>query len=264
MKTTFFRLTLLLVGITLVGAGCNSGCGRKISPFKSDQTVSSTPSDALSNPPNNQTVSSPITIERIPAALSEAPQKFIIKNEGALIKEIIPRQDTPFTMRVFKQTDKYVYIAGYREGLGGYILFEADPTVLYQVKLENNEIVDLSSGSGLVVEDIFKDDLIAWADILHKKIVVRRINGNFQLETKVLVKYTQFGNVHFSPDGKKFAYAAALGNPDKEAGAVFVVDIDTGKQVLIAETKELNRYFEISGWKNNDEVDYVDRGVIQK
>lgn len=260
MNTRLFKLFLLLVGIVLVGAGCNSGCVRKVNPFKEDKSTSSTSYQSSTTSPDNI---SPVVVERMPSSLTEEPQKFILKKNGKVVKEIIPVQGNPFTMRVFKQTDRYVYIAGYREGLGGYILFEADPIVLYQVNLENSEAVELTRND-LIVQDIFNDDLIAWVDVVNRKIIIRRINGNFELQTNVPSKYSQFGNVRFSPDGKKFAYAAALGNQDKEAGAVFVVEVNTGKQVLVAETTEAHRYFEVTGWKSSEVVDYVDRGVVEK
>lgn len=72
---------------------------------------------------------------------------------------------------------------------------------------------------------------------------------------QILAKYGQVGDVHFSPNGAKLAYAAAVGDPEKESGAVYVIDIATGKQTRIAETKK-SGYFHVNGWKDAIAVDY--------
>lgn len=249
----------LLTGITILGAGCNPGCLRKNGIFKTDAQINT----ATDTPQTPSETPLPVTIERIPSSLAEAPQKFTIKKDGQVITEVIPTNGNPFTMRIFKQTEKFVYVGGYRDGMGGYVLFEADPTVIYQIDLETKNVVNLSRGE-LVVQDIYNDDMVAFSDLKQKKVVLRRINGNFQQEVKVPSKYGQFGNVRFSPDGTKVSYAAAVGNPDKEVGAVFMIDVQTGKQTLVSETNEPNKYFEVDGWKDNGTVDYVDRGVNEK
>lgn len=265
MKKTS-ALSLILMGFAILGAGCNPGCGRKQNIFKEDSATQNLAKDNRAEGTDKQTTSAPITIDREPASLSEAPTKFIIKKDGSQIKEINIKDGSPFTMRVFKQTDNFVYVAGYREGLGGYILFEADPITLYQINLKTNEVVDLTK-QNLIVEDIYNDDAIAWADPTKRKIVIGHIGKNSELTINVPKMYSQFGNIHFSPDGKKIAYAAAVGNPDNEAGAVFMVNIesiDSLQETLVAKTSEGSKYFEVNGWKDNDTVDFVDRGVTEK
>jgi tricorn protease-like protein len=258
MVTSKMKLGTLLVGVVVLGAGCNQGCLSKGSVFKKDLPAIGSPTSTAADIPVERVV-----IERMPSSLAEAPQKFIIKKDGVAVKEVVPVNGTPFTMRVFKKSDAFVYVAGYKEGIGGYILFEADPENLFQIDMNTGNVVDLTR-TGLVVQDIFQDDLVAWSDPVNKKIVVRRINGNFQMEFVVPKKYAQVGNVKFSPDGKHIAYAVAVGNENKESGAVYSGNLETGKQVLISETVDPNKYLEVSGWKDATTVDYVDRGVNEK
>jgi tricorn protease-like protein len=262
MKKTSI-LSVVLVGLAILGAGCNSGCGRKQNIFKEDDASQNLATDNQTEPGDMQTSSSPITIDREPTSLSEAPTKFVFKKDGTTIKEITTSKSSPFTMRIFKQTDNFVYVAGYREGLGGYILFEADPITLYRVDLKTNEVIDLTR-KDMIVEDIYGDNMIAWADPVNKVITVTYPADSSPARFSVPKKYGQFGNIRFSPDGKKIAYAAAIGNVDKEQGAVFVANIETGKQNLVIETTEENKYYEVNGWKDNNTVDFVDRGVTEK
>lgn len=257
MQRKYLTFVALLTGVVILGAGCNQGCLRGDSFFKKDVPDVTTPS---STPP---IATQRVLVERIPSSLSELPQKFVIKKDGVVVKEVVASNGQPFTMRVMKETEVFSYVAGYREGIGGYILFEADPEMVFQIDLHTGDVLDLTR-KGLVLQDIFEDDLVAWSDVVARKVVVRRINGNFQMEFIVPKKYTQFGNVKFSPDGKRVAYAVAIGNPEAERGAVYNADLETGKQVLVSETDSAQKYFEVNGWKDAKSVDYADRGVNDK
>ncbi len=250
------KLLVLLGSTILFGAGCNQGCWNKQPLFKQD--VDQTEQVATT------TVSvEPFLIERVPVSLAEPAQKFILKKEGVVIKEIIPVNNELFTMRIFKETDKFIYVAGYHEGVGGYTLFETDPTILYQVNKQTNDVVDVTR-KGMIVEDIYGDDLLAWADIVNKAVVVQYVGAVSQIKFDVPKKYSQFGNIRFSPDGSKIAYAAAVGDVTKEGGVVYSADLVTGKQKLITEIKDDDKYFEIQGWKSTSTINYVDRGVNEK
>jgi hypothetical protein len=78
MKKTSI-LSVVLVGLAILGAGCNSGCGRKQNIFKEDDASQNLATDNQTEPGDTQTSSTPITIDREPTSLSEAPTKFVIK-----------------------------------------------------------------------------------------------------------------------------------------------------------------------------------------
>ena len=69
--------------------------------------------------------------------------------------------------------------------------------------------------------------------------------------------YTVIGDVRISPDGKEVAFALAAQNPDKERGAVYRLNLETGKTTLVAATKpDDNTYFQVHGWTAQGTVIY--------
>lgn len=84
-------------------------------------------------------------------------------------------------------------------------------------------------------------------------------------------KYGQFGDIKFSPDGKKLAYAAIVGDYyteftqlNDQYTAVYTLDIATGIHTLVEEGHgQLSTHgdgspapYRIKGWKDNDTLEY--------
>jgi hypothetical protein len=91
-------------------------------------------------------------------------------------------------------------------------------------------VIDLTR-KDMIVEDIYGDNMIAWADPVNKVITVTYPADSSPARFSVPKKYGQFGNIRFSPDGKKIAYAAAIvyrgvwdGKPFEDKGSVLEID----------------------------------------
>lgn len=70
----------------------------------------------------------------------------------------------------------------------------------------------------------------------------------------------ELGDMHFSPDGKKIAYATytfGRGNNDEQLnsanmGYAYIIDLETGKQTLLRVIKKHNVIVRITDWKENN------------
>ncbi len=193
-----------------------------------------------------------------------------IKHGNVVVGEI-PNGWGVYKTKVIRVTDKAVYIESCRKELNGYQLFGVCPRRIYRVTLATNElrnVVNGPRGNLDLAEDISpKESLVAigrsgtdnQASLL--TVVSKNIADDSEQVFPVSPGYNQLGDLRFSPDGKKIAYAVAVGRPHDEAGAVFVVVLKTGAQTKIIETTNPNSYFRIKGWKDATTVDYTEVGL---
>ena len=161
-------------------------------------------------------------------------------------------------INVFKQTKQFVYLAPEIDGLGGYILYEALPTRVIRVDLKTGDQKVFQVGG--VLEDISQDEkqmlwVVAGQGSLNFAIY-DTATGKRTLTIPVEKKFSQAGNARFSPDMKKFAYAAALGIPDRDGGAVISVDIAKKQQTKLVEDLHVNKVPRVYGWKSASTIDY--------
>lgn len=163
---------------------------------------------------------------------------------------------------ITKITDKNAYIETCATGFGGYIWYHFCYGNTYRVNLSTGEVLQLDSPLEGIEEQFFQDvspdeQSTVWTSTSINKIVVYTVGKDEAVHTfDVDKKYTQFGDVKFSPDGKKLAYAAIVGNPDEEFSAVYIIDIATGKQTPVIE--DLAGPFNVEQWENNETVLYSD------
>lgn len=71
----------------------------------------------------------------------------------------------------------------------------------------------------------------------------------------------EFGDIHFSPDGKKLAYGAYIfngaRNPSVIVGGmsyVYIVDLETGKQSMLQLTKKADTVLRVTDWREEQPV----------
>jgi hypothetical protein len=181
-------------------------------------------------------------------------QKFRIYNNGQKIGVITPAKDQGaddrnlYDYTIFKQFNNEVYIGFVPYGIGGYMLYFG-PSYLYRIDLSTKKIKNVLNGG--FVTDVSADGKLIY--VIHRSgqefIVLKNLQTGFVKKFAVASKYKQAGDALFSPNGKKIAYAAALGNPEKEAGKIFIVDIATGDKKIVA---TINKgAYQILGWKYN-------------
>ncbi len=171
-----------------------------------------------------------------------------------------------YRISVIRVTDNNVYLQICPPEVKGYMLFGVCPRRIYQVNLTTNELRNTVSGNRGnldMAEDISADETWVAAgrsdpdsSVGPITVVVQEIIGERKYEFPVMNGFNQMGDVRFSPDGRSIAYAAALGTPGTEAGAIFMIDIASGVQTEVAKSTRPNSYLRITGWKDAATVDY--------
>lgn len=259
--------SLAFLGVAGIATSIYSWRNTKECNIFTDQSITKT--DGM-NSLNAESASKPLqaptdaqSIEYIPdmrfeVSYSEEAQGFKtnikIKDGDTLISEI--SEEGSLSPEIIKQSDSAVYIGLFPDGVGGYILYPLDPIKSYRYDLQKKTMSEIKG----VVGDVSLDEkLIVGRESGEQegkiKIVVRKIDtGEVVREFPVPDKYLQAGTVMFSPNGKKIAYAAALGDPDleEESSEVFWADIENGTQNVAEQPSE--GVYEIKRWKDNERL----------
>lgn len=150
---------------------------------------------------------------------------------------------------IIKQTPLDVFLGTRLVGIGGYILYDTLPNkAVYRydfqtssfTQLQVPQISDVSVSEANMVYVKANSHTIVWADK----------DGNELKTFTVDSKYQQFGDIFISLNEQKIAYAAAIGNPDHESGAIFSIDIASGKQTQV--TAIPSGVPHVNGWNSND------------
>jgi Tol biopolymer transport system component len=189
----------------------------------------------------------------------------VIKRDGEVIGEL-PNGWGVYKTEVIRADGRYVYLQNCRKEVNGYLLFGVCPRRIFRVTLANNElrnVVNGVRGNIDMAEDVSPDGM--WValgrsepkrtdGILH--VVVKSIEGGEEQSFPASNEYNELGDMHFSPDGLKLAYAMALGKPNDEVGAVYTIDLKTGETKMVAKNTKPNSYLRVKGWKHDGTVDY--------
>lgn len=170
----------------------------------------------------------------------------------------------PSFLELFATTTKAIYLRRVPDGLGGYILFNTIQTPLIRIDAETGEVRKITSRSQFTsAQDVSRDDsLIAFVvneDPRGKGIATFDPAKNLHKFYPITppAPYTVIGDVRISPDGSEVAFALAAQNPDKERGAVYRLNLTTGKTTLIASTKPGdNTFFAVHGWTPQGTIIY--------
>lgn len=139
-------------------------------------------------------------------------------------------------------------------GLGGYILFGGRSSLydLDDTTGQSTELIPFSPESGAICLDGLSLDFTLIGSHCDKQISV--INLQTRARTVIsppagvpLDQIGQEGNVTFSPDGRRVAFAMAHGDPENEQGWVAVTDDLSGSSRLVA-TSPARSYYNVLGW----------------
>ena len=180
----------------------------------------------------------------------------------------IPNGWGKYRVGIFRITAHNAYIYSCFKESKDYLLFGLCPRRIFQVNLTTGawrNVIDGTRSYYDLAEDISPDEELA---VLGRSdtpgpqsvlsVVVRSIGSEEEIDYPVAdQEYNQLGDMRFSPDGSKVAYALARGVPGSEAGAVYMLDIESGQQKLVAKTDKPNTYMRVSGWKDTTTVEYA-------
>lgn len=222
-------------------------------PANTDQSTSpdSTPLTPVT-PPTSKTPSGKIEV-----ALTKDFTKFAVTKDGkelasAALPASLQGVNGEAEAKILKQTPQSTYIQVCATGFGGYILYNFCYGSLYKMDLATNVITDLKIEH---TQDVSPDEtMVASVDTKNNKIIITTVATGKQSTFSVLPEFGQYGDVKFSPDSTKFAYAAAVGDPQNESGKVFKVDIKSKNWEAVARSTKSS--MNVLGWKDNDTVDY--------
>lgn len=173
----------------------------------------------------------------------------IVTNNGVKVGDIpIPNSEI---VSILKQTKTNAYLQVRPDGLGGYVLYPMS-FPLYKLDLVANTLAKISDSASDVSDS---ERYIVGTNHSAHIITLLDLSANKTQEFTVESKYAQFGDVKVSPNDKKIAYAASIGNPDNEKGDIFIVTIAGGAQLKV-NNYEINRSTKVFGWSTNDDLDW--------
>ncbi len=160
-------------------------------------------------------------------------------------------------VHIIKETPKSVYFNTCATGFGGYIFYRFCYGPGYRFDSTTNVVTKILS-DGEIYDVSVNEDSFIWLPNGTKNANTLKVrNMATKLDKTIIVpkKYNQHGDAKFSPDGKKIAYAAIVGDAENEQGSVIMVDLATGKQTYIVKDNPEDIYA-IFGWTDNNTVDY--------
>lgn len=155
----------------------------------------------------------------------------------------------------FWSTDgQWLYFSKEPMGIGGYILFSGGSS-LYKININTKEIIDviptdLSEEPVACLDAISTDFRYVAEHCAQNLIRIRDLtsggSSNFIPPQLIANVNLLAGSARFSPDGKKLAYAIAVG-AQNEKGWVAVSDtaVDNSKVIM---TSQAGSYYTVAGW----------------
>jgi len=238
MKLTIIHTTAAVIVLALIGFGVflKMTDNAKIQDLQSQIKSSSAPVDKT-------TVSAPNS--SVPSSEGFTAEKFQAMAGSSGSIDITRASHVYFLKKI--GNDLFFYVTP--DGLGGYILYNGEwPTFKFDgTKFSKiaDDVADVSSSQKYFVFSDYTKKEIYIANMSDKKVV-----NTFKVDPK----YGNFGEIVFSPDETKIAYAASLGEPDNEQGDVFIINIATGEQTKAKSFPDAAAHF--VGWKDNSTLSY--------
>lgn len=248
------KITLFTSALLLLGAGCS-----RYAPETAPALDPITPT-AVNNPavePAKPTTT-PITPSTTPKLVTTTPISF-----PNLLAQDNSRGELT-ALNLFATSSDAFYFQRELDGMGGYIIFNVNQNPLIRVDRSTGEMKIITTKTKFTApEDVMPDDsLIAYVvseDPRGKGIATVDPATGLQKFYPITppAPFTLLGNVRFSPDGKEVAFAMAVGDPDHEQGAVYRLNLATGKTTRVAITKPAdNTYFTVLGWTPQNTINY--------
>lgn len=178
--------------------------------------------------------------EDLKVVLKEDGHTFEVWNFGNKIGEIEKEHSA---VSLFKRDNGYAYLGVEPVGLGGYILF-GGPSEVYRADESSLTKVYDGSGKNGFASDVSQDKLVAIEDSSMEggrpSVVVYDLATQKSQSYPVSSRYGVAGEAYFTQSDDKVTYEAAIGNPDSEEYALYMIDLATGKQTQVGDAKSLN------------------------
>lgn len=176
---------------------------------------------------------------------------------GGELVETITVEFPESEARIYRQTSCYAYVAISATGRGGYILY-GGPDLLYRLDLTTKALEPIAFQGFL--SDVSADEtlLVSISSVSGENVtpalyVVDIETGSAHGYSFQQPPYQFVGDAKFSPNGKKIAFSAAVGNPEMEESALFILDLETGEFSAIGKLGEpTTDIYHVSGWADND------------
>ncbi len=264
----------LLLSLVII-LGVVSGCGQDKSLIL-DNSSSPTTTDNSTSPIATTTTSSKtlsnekpvITFENVfpDSAGKSLPKGIAIKKNGKAVQQLEYRPS--MSLVAIKQTDKYAYFGFFDDKALNHMFNDQNPLILYRIDLQTNELKTIVESNTQIyyTQDISPDEkwvagitqITGGKDI--PKVFVQSTDNPSDVKTFMIDSYfTYAGNVRFSPNTKKIAFAAgAVLDNGRAQSAVYIIDLDTRSLTQIERTpRTRNAYFEVKGWKDSQTVNYI-------
>ncbi len=188
---------------------------------------------------------------------------------GRVVGEL-PTALGTYQVNTVRRTDRFAYFEHCPKEAAGYLLFGVCPRKIYRLNLNTfgfNNV--LGTDSADLAEDISPDETLVAAGRaasgnqgVELQVYLKQIDGAEEKAYPVFGGFTQLGDLHFSPDGTRLAYALAIGNPGSEGGVVGMLSLTDGRNEVVASSTVPGVYYRVKGWKDNNVVQY-DESRIQ-
>lgn len=243
MLVAFGMFIMLMIGIVLTHgvylrgeSDSSSWWGMKVEELVKDEEddTEAVSGNAASEADADEETSVNQGLEIIP---NEDHTVFEVRNYGNKLGEIKTQySDVALFKKSFDGNDYYIGVTP--EGLGGYYLF-GGPGELYQADAESVTKIYDGTGKNGFVSDVAGNKLVAVENPAggNLSIVVYDLAAQKSQSYPVAAPYAVAGEAYLTVSGNKVIYRAALSNPDNEKYVQYLVDLTTGKQTQIDETK---------------------------
>ncbi len=172
---------------------------------------------------------------------NEERSVFEVWNFGNKIGEIRAEHSA---VSLFKRDSGRSYLGIRPDGLGGYILF-GGPSEVYRVDESSLTKVYDGNGKNGFASDVANDKLVAIEDPSaegkHPSVAVYDLKTQKSQSYPVPARYGFAGEAYFFAESdKQLTYEAAIGDPDNEEYALYLIDLTTGKQTQVGNVEKFD------------------------
>jgi len=194
--------------------------------------------------------------------LDDPKTRIVVKYDGQEIGEMI-NEDDYYHPIIFQETENNIYIGLEPDGIGGYILYFS-PRIIYRISLDDFEFTKIEIENGRIGAISPDEENIAYVDYGGPyaegktfSLVIKNIDSDEELHRFYMdARYRTAGDLYFSIDRPEryIVYAAAVGNPDAEAGSIYVIDMIKGTQEEFLRVE--SGFCSITGWDEKNNIIY--------
>lgn len=228
---------VLIFGVYLKGevAGEASKCAVKQAQTVCPKTIAGNVPDDTATA-SSETASDTVLVDGFLKVTADTDRTtFEVWNYGKKVGEI--NRDYSSDITLMKRSDGFAYLGLSPNGLGGYILFSGPEEVykldedtlakVYEGRERNGFVSDVVGNKLVAVENPVAEG--AQASIVIYDLATQKPQASYPIPPR----YSVAGAAHLSQSGDRLVYEAAIGSPDNEEYAMYMIDLKTGKQTPV-------------------------------